>query len=205
MSYKVLETLTVVEQIETTGRASVTIDVDGCYGGLVSGSIRVDVTRDVYSEETVYDFKVNTNFNPKESTDIVVALGNFTKALEVVTDTIEYYKENMALLAEAFATFKKSIEAEHAAAKERFQNDTSMFYTAEKEIEKLASAARNGWGKYVMKVRMRGEADRTFEIYAKAGRDNKVRFDRYGYKTSKKAMVREIQDHGAEVISIERY
>ena len=205
MSYTILNELTVVEQIEKTGRASVTIDVDGCYGGL-GGGIRVEVAREYYVDDKfVFEFNVHTNFAPKPETDIVVALENFTEAMSVVTETVAYYKENMSLLTEAFEVFKGSIEAERVEAEERFKNDTSMFYTAEKAVNELASTARNGSGAYEMRIRRRGETDYTIDIVASKGRDGKIRFEQYGYKTSKKAVIRDIQERGAEVVSIERY
>lgn len=205
MSYTILEKLTVAEQIETTGRASVTIDVDGCYGGL-GGSIRVSVSPESYiDEEPTFEFKVTTNFAPNPSTDIVTALENFTETMRMVTDTVNYYKIEEHELVAAYAKFKELLKAQADEAKERILNDTTMFYTAHKTVEKLIKTARNGRGKYVMKIRRRGETDYTFDIIASKGRDGKIRLENYGYKTSKKAVINEIQDRGAELISIEKY
>lgn len=204
MSYTILNKLTIAEQIEATGHASLTIDVDGCYGGL-GGYLRVDVRPESYSdEEPTFEFKVTTNFAPKPSTDIVTALENFTEAMRMVTDTVNYYKIEEHELVAAFARLKENLATERTEAEERLSNDTTMFYTARETVEKLIKTARNGRGKYEMKIRRRGE-DSTFDMYAEKGRDGKVRLERYGYKTSKKAVINEIQDHGAELISIEKY
>lgn len=204
MSYTILNELTIAEQIETTGRASVTIDVDGCYGGL-GGSIRVDVRPESYSdEEPTFEFKVTTNFAPKPSTDIVTALENFTEAMRMVTDTVNYYKIEEHELVAAFARLKESIAAERTEAEKRFSNDTTMFYTAEKAVDELIETARSGSGAYELVLRYRGEDAKT-TVIAKKGWDGKVRLEHHGYKTSKKSVINFIQDRCAEVVKLEKY